>query len=588
MAAAVRLRRPTCQSGRDSRPSLPTSGITSGRRQRMAPQRAPSTGPAARSFGRILRQRRQELRLTLEQVAELVPCSVQHLSEIERGVRYASLPLLVRIDWALSGVGALAGWASALIVEQLSLHQPVFATSRGRGPLDPATNTSGEELDAAAITARADELLAHLRRCAAMTPDERSAAAAGAPDAGLSSPGAWVHHGEDEPRDRDAALVEHILSGGSGQVGACPPLRLWLDDRPVLVRLLVVDVEIDGAPGGKLPPGGGMNRRTFIAIGGLGTLGTAAASASRVAHLSSANPRVLDYLEREAERLPLDFWAGSLAPLFPRIEDAYELANSLLGEPLRLRDQVRLHRVTARLAVLRAESEGFRGRLGAAERWYRLAGERAAEAGDAGLALWALARLAMTRAWTGADPQEVIEIAAEARHLSGGQPGAAASMLAAAEARAHARLGDRVALMENLRLAEAELGRAPSNERVPSVFAFTDAMRMLDVAAAWVLAGEPQEAEREARQAIALYAPWHRTDLAVVRLSLATALADQGRPDEACAMAREALPGHDAHPDDRIRLQSSWIVHGVSELDHHLERYQGMRVVQEFRESIDA
>jgi Flp pilus assembly protein TadD len=102
---------------------------------------------------------------------------------------------------------------------------------------------------------------------------------------------------------------------------------------------------------------------------------------------------------------------------------------------------------------------------------------------------------------------------------------------------------------------------------------------------AWVLAGEPQEAERETRQAIALYGPWHRIDLAMVRLHLAAALADQGRPDEACAAACEALSRF-GHPDDRAMLQSSWLVHAVSEFDQHVERYQGMRAVQEFRELV--
>ena len=136
--------------------------------------------------------------------------------------------------------------------------------------------------------------------------------------------------------------------------------------------------------------------------------------------------------------------------------------------------------------------------------------------------------------------------------------------------------------METLRLAEAELDRAAPAERMPSVLGFTDAMRMRHAAAAWVLAGEPREAEREARQAIALYAPWHTIDLQVVRLHLAAALADQGRPEEGCATACEALPGPAAHPDDR----SGWVVHAVSQFQPHLERYQGMREVQEFRELV--
>jgi hypothetical protein len=174
----------------------------------------------------------------------------------------------------------------------------------------------------------------------------------------------------------------------------------------------------------------------------------------------------------------------------------------------------------------------------------------------------------MTRAWTGAAPQDVLSIAAEARHLGGGQPGAAAAMLAATEARALARTGDRAALMEKQSLAEAELDRAISSERVPSVFGFTDAMRMLDAAAAWVLVGRPQ--------------PWHWTDLAVVRLHLAAALADQGKPDEACAVAREALPGRPAHPDHH----SGWIAHAASELDQHLEPYQGVTAVQDVRDLV--
>jgi tetratricopeptide (TPR) repeat protein len=356
----------------------------------------------------------------------------------------------------------------------------------------------------------------------------------------------------------------------------------WLDGRPVLVRVVVVEVEEDEAAAAGVPPGDGMNRRTFIAIGGLGTLGTAVGPASGLAHLSSVNPRVVDYLEREAERLPLDFWAGPAAPHLPRVESAYDLANSMLGELPRLRDQVRLHRVTARLAVLRAHSEAFRNRLDQVEAWHRLAVERAVEAGDTGLALWGFASLAEMRAHTGAAPQEVLAIAAEARHLGGGHSGAAAAMLAATEARAHARLGDRAALVESLRLAEVELDRAAPGERVPSVLGFTDAKRMRHAAAAWVLAGEPREAEREARQAITLYAPWHWTDLAAVRLNLATALADQGRPDEACAVAREVLQGCPVHPDFR----AGWVVHAVAEFDHHVERYEGMRTVQEYRELV--
>jgi transcriptional regulator with XRE-family HTH domain len=550
----------------------------------MARERASVSGPAARSFGRVLRERRQELGLTLEKLAELVPCSVQHLSEVERGEGYASLPLLVRVEWALSGTGVLADWVLVLVLEQLSLHHPVYATSRGWEP-HPATDTRGEELDAAAITARVDELLAQLRRSARIAVEVLPSAAAAGADQGLSSRREWVHHGEDEPVD--VALAEHIVPGGGGRIDACSPLRLWLEGRPCTVRLLVADVEVADAAAVAVAvaPKGRVKRRTFIAVGGLGTLGAAAAPAGLV-HISSTNPRALDYLERETERLPFDFWTGPQEAHFARTKDAYELASSFLGELPRLRDQVRLHRVTARLAVLRAQSEVFRGRLDAAERWYRLGSERAVEAGDAGLALWALARLAMIRASTGAAPRDVLDIAAEARHLGGGQPGAAAAQLAAAEALAQARLGDRAALMEKLSLAEAELDRAPSGERMPSVFGFMDAARMLKAAAVWVLAGEPQHAEREARQAIALYQPWHWADLAVARLNLAMALADQGRPDEACAAAGEALPGGAAWPDNRTRLESGWIAHAVSELGHHLAPYQSMTAVGEFRDLV--
>jgi hypothetical protein len=91
-----------------------------------------------------------------------------------------------------------------------------------------------------------------------------------------------------------------------------------------------------------------------------------------------------------------------------------------------------------------------------------------------------------------------------------------------------------------------------------------------------------QEAARARRQAMALYAPWHTVSLQLVRLHLASALADQGRPDEACATACEALPGPAAHPDDR----SGWVVHSVSELLRHLERYQGTRALDEVRELV--
>ena len=113
--------------------------------------------------------------------AELVPCSVQHLSEVERGERYASLPLLARVEWALSGTGVRADRVLALVLEQLGLHQPAAGWSR-----TPATDTSGEELDAEAITARVDKLLAHVRRTARVAVERRPSAAGTDPDPGLS------------------------------------------------------------------------------------------------------------------------------------------------------------------------------------------------------------------------------------------------------------------------------------------------------------------------------------------------------------------------------------------------------------------
>jgi transcriptional regulator with XRE-family HTH domain len=538
----------------------------------MSPRRHFTTGPAARGFGRMLRERRSELRLTLEKVAELVPCSVQHISEIERGERYASLPSITRIDWALSGSGLLAEWVLMLILEQLTLHHPVYATSRGWEGDEPARNVRGEELDATGIRARVESIVSDLRRHARIGADG-SAVATAPPDQALSSASVPVHHGGHERRD----AAEAAAPAATGRIDSGPWVRLWLDGRPCAVHLLVADVELADAAAADVTPGAGMERRSFIRIGGLGSLGAAAGVTGGVLRLSSVNPRVLDYLEREAERLPRDFWSGPEEVHFSRVEDAYQLADGYLAELPRLRDQVRLHRITARLAVLRANREVFSGRLGGAERWYRLATERAMEAGDHGLALWALADLAMTRAWTGAAARDILDIVARARHLSGAQPGAATAMLAAVEARAQARVGDRGALTQRLAEAEAELDLAPSSERVASVFGFTDAMRMHEAAVAWVIAGDPRQAEREARQAIALYEPWHRTDLQVVRLHLATALADQGRPDEACAVAREGLPGGAAQP-------SGWAAHAAAQFDRHLDPYGDTAAVREFRQ----
>jgi Helix-turn-helix domain len=542
----------------------------------MSARRAFATGPAARSFGRMLRRRRQELDLTLERLAELVPCSVQHLSEIERGERYASLPALCRVEWALSGSGMLTGWVLPLVLEQLRLHHPVYATSRG-WESEPATNTRGERLDPSGIGARVDDLIERVHREEELAFGGIPQAAAPTREPALAPRGTEEHHGGHEPAG--TALAQDVVPG-PGRPDACPPLRMWLDGRPCTVRIVAADVEVDDHEVGR-PPRDRVNRRRFLrvgSVGGVGALGVAGSTAGLLS-LSTVDPRVLDYLEGEAERLPRDFWAGPEEVHFPRADDAYKLANAFLAELPRLRDQVRLHRVTARLAVLRGEGEVFGLRLDAAEGWYRHAADRATEVGDTGLALWSFARLAMMRSWTGAAPQAVIDVAAEAHHIGGATPGAAAAMIAAAEARAHARLGHRAEFMAKLRVAEGECDRASPGERVPSIFGVTDARRMLDTAAAWVLIGEPREAEREARQAISLYDPWHRTDLAVVRLHLASALADQGRADEACASAREALPARPAGPAGLSGL----IAHAATELDHHLQPYRDMPAVQEVR-----
>jgi hypothetical protein len=208
-------------------------------------------------------------------------------------------------------------------------------------------------------------------------------------------------------------------------------------------------------------------------------------SGTRHPQASSLPTMVLDYVEREAQRLAFDFWKVPEVTLFGRIDDTYHMADALLSAANRLRDQIRLYHATAQLAVMRGKVEAFNDRHAAAEEWYTIGKDRALEVGDSDLAVWSLVYIAAGRSYGGA-ARQVLESIEEGRFLASGQVTAAHARLVMLEGRARALLGDIDGVHLALRDAEQLLSQCSTAELEPSIFGCSHAIRMKDAAVALV------------------------------------------------------------------------------------------------------
>lgn len=154
-------------------------------------------------------------------------------------------------------------------------------------------------------------------------------------------------------------------------------------------------------------------------------------------------------------------------------------------------------------------------------------------------------------------------------------PGLRARLLAM-EARGHAALNDARTCGKYLAQAETVLDEPRSDVSSPWISGFDEGSLASEAARCMKQLGRHASASRHAEQVIALRsADSHTRSRAFGQLMLATVLTEWSRPDEACAVAREALTATSS-------LSSYLVIEQLQQLRQLLRPYRANVVVKEF------
>ncbi|MFI0368851.1 helix-turn-helix domain-containing protein [Actinomadura sp. 1N219] len=180
------------------------------------------------------------------------------------------------------------------------------------------------------------------------------------------------------------------------------------------------------------------------------------------------------------------------------------------------------------------------------------------------------------------EPDDAISLARQGHTVLVKAPPAPAlsARLYAMEARGLAVRAEDAACSDALKRAERALARAPAEAPSPWVSPFDTGSLASETARCMRQLGDLNEAEYQARRIIELRADGHTRSRAFAKLLLVTVLIAQGKPDEACSLAREVV--------DVIQgLSSHLVVQQLQELHALLEPYRSNTTVAEFLPSLD-
>jgi WhiB family redox-sensing transcriptional regulator len=313
----------------------------------------------------------------------------------------------------------------------------------------------------------------------------------------------------------------------------------------------------------------------------LGLFGAVFLDADELARLlsGSVDKRGIEKLERTASGLYAAYTTKPKRELLAATQAQFRLLTGILGNAPATAHQSALLSLGGRLAILMG---ALSGHLESADRggpWYQLAAHFGREAGDVGVRADALAIHANQIALFNGDISKVQHLIEGIEAVAGqnlnvsylGWP------LALRQAWVHAALGEAKASFDALERAERSFAQAvPNPWRLGHV---DEAQLATHRGRCLLLLGQPKAAEPILREALALRGPELVVTRAFVSLDLATALAGQNHPEEACRVAGEAL----AIPDNyqvasitsrakkfRARLEP-WSAHpAVRDLDDQL------------------
>ncbi|MGW1075924.1 hypothetical protein [Streptomyces sp. NPDC002537] len=130
-----------------------------------------------------------------------------------------------------------------------------------------------------------------------------------------------------------------------------------------------------------------------------------------------------------------------------------------------------------------------------------------------------------------------LDLAVHAQRLAEGHPCAGAALAAPIEARAHALLGHRSAATEALGRAADTLRNLPSEERIESVFGYTEGQYRFHAGNIWKCLQDTARARAEHQHALELFPPEEDIYRPLIRLDYASCLAFTGDIDGALETA---------------------------------------------------
>jgi hypothetical protein len=199
-----------------------------------------------------------------------------------------------------------------------------------------------------------------------------------------------------------------------------------------------------------------------------------------------------------------------------------------------------LHAVAAELARFAGWVSFDAGYQTAAQRYWVTAMHAAQVGGDRLLGANVLKNMAL-QCIDHSRPAEAIELASAAVRTGAGATGRVGAMLHMRKARAHAALGDQVACMRELGVAEAAFGHAKAQDPAWAVY-FDEAEFSAQVGCCYVDLGHLPSADRWLDQALRAHPADKVRDRATYLLLRSGVLLDLGELEAGCALAAEAMP----------------------------------------------
>jgi transcriptional regulator with XRE-family HTH domain len=342
---------------------------------------------------------------------------------------------------------------------------------------------------------------------------------------------------------------------------------------------------------GQKPPTLDVARRLDEALGGRGALTASCAPVvdsaptddgaeldalelSRRVSASDVSGETLDRLEHAADAMAMAYATTPPAELLPRVQRHLNYVASLIDARKTLDQHRRLLVVGGWLALLRATLHIDVRQDRAADAYLVTATALAGQAGDPEIAAWCLE----TRAWnalTGGDYRAAVDLSQQAQAVAPAG-GSAIIQATAQEGRAWARLGDRKRTRQALDRVERFVSTMAMPDHPEHHYQYDPAKALSYAATTLSWVGDPA-AEPLAREVIAqLESSARPRRVASARLDLGLALIAADKPDEAAAVAVDALESGSIVPSNWWRateLVSAVRRSGVPELDDLRDAY---------------